>query len=364
MADEVVEMLREAARQALPPFEGELPVAGLREPVEVRRDRWGVPHIYASSLADLFLAQGFVTASDRFFQMELLMRYSTGQLSALIGALTLPLDRFVRTLGWNRMAAAHVQRWDETSLQHVGAFWSGVSAWVEQMPAPPVEYAILEADPWVPTLEEGLQATAAFALLLGYTLTRNWDAELLRAEIAEAVGVDAMLDLFPDSATLPPFLQAGKHTHPARMSLLAHAVLPASSQGSNNWVVSGARSATGLPLLANDPHLAILTPSMWYECHLSAPGLHASGASLPFAPGIVIGHNERIAWGITNTESDCSDLYLERLSEDGAAVEYQGAWEPLTVHRETIEIRDGDPDVLEVKESRHGPLLDSYLIGI
>jgi len=143
MADEVVEMLREAAREALPPLEGQLQVGGLHGPVEVRRDRWGVPHIGASNLHDLFLAQGFVAASDRYFQIELLMRYSSGRLSELIGALTLPLDRFVRTLGWPSMAARHVAGWDEMSLDNVRAFWSGVGAWGSQMTAPPVEYAIL-----------------------------------------------------------------------------------------------------------------------------------------------------------------------------------------------------------------------------
>lgn len=364
MADEVVEMLREAARAALPPMEGELSIGGLEGPVEVHRDRWGVPHIYASSMRDLCAAQGFVAASDRYFQIELLMRYSTGQLSAMIGALTLPLDRFIRTLGWPGIAARHVAAWDDASKEYVGAFWEGVAAWGEQMTAPPVEYAILEADPWIPTPEQGMVATAGFALLLGYTLTRNWDAELLRAEIAEKVGVDAMLDLFPDCVNLPALIQAGKSTHPARAELLAQAFLPTSGQGSNNWVVTGERSATGKPLLANDPHLAILSPVMWYQCHLSAPGFHAAGASLPFTPGIVIGHNDRIAWGVTDTESDVSDLYLEHLSPDGQSAEYQGAWEPVTIREETIEIRDGDPDVLAVKETRHGPLLDSYLIGI
>src|SRR5438067_939521 len=226
MADEVVEMLREAAREALPPMDGELKAGGLRGPVEVRRDRWGIPHISASNLHDLFFAQGFVVASDRYFQIELLMRYSSGRLSELIGA--------------------------------------------------------------------------------------------------------------------------GKSTHPARSALLTHAHLPTSGQGSNEWVVAGERSATGKPLLANDPHLAILLPAMWYECDLAAPGFHAAGASLPFAPGIVIGHNERIAWGVTDTESDVSDLYLERLSGDGTSVEYRGAWEPLTARTETSTIRHGDDVVLYV----------------
>ena len=362
--DEIMEMLRGAARDAVPPVEGEIRASGLRQPVEVIRDAWGVPHIYAASVEDLFVAQGFVAAADRYFQIELLMRYSTGQLSELIGALTLPLDRFVRTLGWLGLAERHVAGWPDVTHARVGQFWTGVRAWREIMEAPPVEYAILEADPWTPTDETGKVATAAFALLLAYTLTRNWDSELLRAEVAEKVGVDAMLDLFPDSPTLPPYLQAGKNTHPARLPLLQSAFLPSSGQGSNNWVVSGDRSASGMPLLANDPHLAILLPSMWFECHLHAPGLHAAGASLPFAPGIVIGHNERIAWGLTNTESDCSDLYLERLSADGLSAEYDGSWEPLTIRHETIQVRDDEPVEMDVKESRHGPLLDSYLIGI
>ena len=364
MSDDIVEMLREAAREALPALEGQLSVPGLESPVEVARDRWGVPHIYAANRHDLFFAQGFVVASDRFFQIELLMRYSTGQLSELIGALTMPLDRFIRTMGWPGMADRHVAAWDQQSTEECGAFWAGVIAWREQMAAPPVEYAILEADPWIPTTETGLRATAGFALLLAYTLTRNWDAELLRAEVAEKVGVDGMLDLFPDTVNLPAYLQAGKSTHPARQSLMAQAHLPTSGQGSNEWVVSPARSATGAVLLANDPHLAILSPAMWYECHLSAPGFHAAGASLPFAPGVVIGHNDRIAWGVTDTESDVSDLYLEHLSEDGKTVEYQGNWEPVTIREETIMVRDGDPVTLAVTETRHGPILDSYLIGI
>src|SRR5258708_4782565 len=160
MADEVVEMLREAAREALPPMEGELQAGGLSGPVAGRRARWGVPHTSASNLPDLFFAQGFVVASDGYFQIELLMRYSSGRLSELIGALTLPLDRFVRTLGWPSMAARHVAAWDQESKDNVGAVWTGVAAWGGQMPAPPVEYAVLDASHGIPTLARGRLATA------------------------------------------------------------------------------------------------------------------------------------------------------------------------------------------------------------
>jgi penicillin amidase len=159
-------------------------------------------------------------------------------------------------------------------------------------------------------------------------------------------------------------VQAGKE-HPGRLAFLDGAYLPPSGQGSNAWVVTGARSASGGPLLANDPHLAVQLPAAWYEVHLTAPGIDVAGVAFPFSPGVVIGHNDRIAWGFTNTEGDVQDLYVERLSEDGTAAEYEGAWEPLTVHREEIAVRGRDePEVLDVHETRHGPILSAYTIGI
>ncbi|HEX9891763.1 MAG TPA: penicillin acylase family protein, partial [Actinomycetota bacterium] len=141
--------------------------------------------------------------------------------------------------------------------------------------------------------------------------------------------------------------------------------LPPSGQGSNAWVVAGARSATGMPLLANDPHLATQLPAAWYEVHLVAPGIDVAGVSFPFSPGVIIGHNQRIAWGFTNVEGDTQDLYAERLSPDGTKARHGDTWEPLTVHREEIPVRGrAEPEVLEVAQTRHGPLLDSYTIGI
>lgn len=357
------EAFRAAARAALPPLEGEVRARGLRAPVAIRRDRWGVPHIEAQSLPDLFFAQGYVLASDRLFQGEMLFRLATGRLSELLSDLTLPLDRFVRTVGWNRAARRHVRAWDDTSLEMSDAFARGLRAWVEAMPGPPLEYVFLEADPWVPEGEEAFEAGAAAALFMAWSLSRAWDNDLLRAEIAERLGVEAMRTLFPGLQPEPEAVRAGKEPRDPRLALLEGALLPPSGQGSNNWVVAGSRTESGKPLLANDPHLVAQLPSAWYEVHLTAPGIDVAGITIPFAPGVLIGHNARIAWGFTNTEADVQDLYLERIS-DGAA-EYLGAREPVTVHREEIAVRGREsPEVLEVTETRHGPVLSSYLLGI
>lgn len=356
---------RDAARAALPPLEGELRVSGLGAPVEVIRDRWGVPHIYAEDDHDLWFAQAFVTASERLFQTELAYRLGLGRLSELFGEIVLPLDRFIRTVGWNRIARRLAGGWDERSHEMSAAAAAGTRAWIERMPAPPIEYVILDAEPLLPDEGEREVAGAAAAVAMSWSLSRAWDNDLLRAEIAGRLGPETMRALFPEADPEPEAVRAAKDHEDPRLAMLRRAMLPASGQGSNAWVVAGSRSATGKPLLANDPHLVAQQPSPWFECHLSGPGVDVAGVGLPFAPGIVIGHNDRIAWGFTNSEGDVQDLYLERLSDDGRSAARGRDWVPLTVHREEILVRGQDePEVLEVRESRHGPLLDSYMIGI
>ena len=363
--DEVVEALRGAARAALPPVEGTVRLPGLRSAVEVRRDRWGVPHIYAEHLPDLWTAQSYVMASERLFQIEMAYRLGLGRLSELFGELTLSMDRFVRTVGWNRAAAKQAEAWDDLSREMSAAAAAGALAWLETMPAKPVEYHALGIDPWLPGPDEAALAGAAAAVFTAWSLSRAWDNDLLRAEIAERFGVEAMRELFPDVAPEPETVRAANDADDPRLAMLRDAVLPPSGEGSNAWVVSGSRSANGAPLLANDPHLVVQAPSAWFESHLVGPGVDVAGVTFPFTPGVVIGHNDRIAWGFTNGEGDVQDLFLERISEDGRSVEHLGAWEPLTVHREEIHVRGrGEPEVLEVRETRHGPLLGSYLIGI
>jgi penicillin amidase len=357
-----LEEVRTAAAAALPPVEGELPLPGLGAPVEVIRDTWGVPHITAGSLDDLFRAQGFVVASERLFQIDFLLRLANGRLAGMVSELGLPSDRFARTVGWNRVGARLAETWDEDSRRMLGAYREGALAWLEAMPAAPVEYAVLGLAPSLP-LDDG--SWAAGSAWMSWNLNGNWDEELVRAEVAERLGLEAVRDLYPDLPEHVAFPVAGRRGGPSGLDLLQQAPPRPPGQGSNNWVVAGSRSATGKPLLANDPHLSVLTPSIWIECHLSAPGYEAVGVSLPFAPGIVIGRTAHHAWGLTNVGGDTQDLYLERLNEEGTAALFEGVWEPLTIHRERIEVRGRDEPVeLEVRETRHGPILDSYVVGI
>jgi penicillin amidase len=363
------EELMEQAGEALPPVEGSIDVPGLDAPVEVVRDRWGVPHIYATSLPDVFLAQGFVMGQERTFQTDFLLRLSTGRLAELIGEFAVAIDRFFRTVGLHRAGRRLMAGYDARSMMMVRSMLAGYRAGVAALPAVPVEYRILELEPSLFAEEdddEALAAGAAMAAFMSWQLSGNWDAELLRVEIADRVGYEAMLALFPDSAGEPSVIVPGKDPQRRRaLEILRSAPLTPKGQGSNNWVVAGSRTASGRPLLANDPHLRAMLPSIWFECHLVAPGLDVRGVTIPCAPGVIIGHTPHHAWGETNVGGDTQDLYLERLSDDGTAARHEDAWELLTVHREEISVRGRDePEVLEVRESRHGPILDSYMVGI
>lgn len=364
---EWAEQIREHAAKAVPPVEGELRVAGLQAPVEVIRDRWGVPHVYAQNLHDLLFAQGFVVASERLFQLDFMLRLANGRLSELVSEMALPLDRFFRMLGFNRASERIAATYDEEDLSLVRANAAGMRAWLEHMPAKPVEYQILDMEPSLP--EDMVAYGTAGQVFMSWILSTNWDAELLRFEIAERLGYEAMLELFPEVETDHAVVIAGKFGGGAdrrsALEILKTAPLQPKGQGSNNWVVAGSRTVTGKPLLANDPHLSVQVPSIWFEIHLSCPEYEASGVCLPFSPGVVIGHTAHHAWGFTNVGGDTQDLYLERLNEDRTAALFGDTWEPTTVHREEIKVRGRDePEVLEVVETRHGPVVDSYMIGV
>ena len=351
-----IDGLREHARKALPIVEGDLKIDGLSAPVEVIRDRSGVPHITAETPDDAYFAQGFVVASERLFQMDLTFRYATGRLAGMLGELALPLDRFARTVGWNRSGVKIATAFDDRSRAMVQAWGSGVRAWLDVMPARPVEYEVLDLEPDVPTASDIESRVASAAVFLAWNLSGNWDAELLRMEVAERLGVVAVQELFPGTPSFDE--QKGWEF----LELLRNAPPRPGGQGSNNWVVSGSRSETGAPLLANDPHITVGMPPIWFECHLTTPAFDVSGVALPFAPGIVIGRTARVAWGTTNVSGDTQDLYLEKLADDGAI--YDDEEEPLQIHREEIQVRGSEePHILTVKETRHGPILDSYLIG-
>ena len=354
---EFLDTLRVAAGAAAFPLGGELTVPGLEAPVEVLRDRYGVAYVSAGSLDDLWFAQGFVTAGERLFQLDLALKQANGRLSELFGERTIDDDRFVRTVGINRAGAAIAATWDDVSRAMYERFRAGVRAWIDTMPAPPVEYVLLDATPDIP--DDDASWASCWAMF-SWGLSGNWDLELLRVHLAAELGEEGAGRL------LPPMV--GAPTAPAAGRLAAELLgsLPRSprGQGSNEWAIAGSRTASGRPLLANDPHLLVQQPGAWLELHLRAPGYEARGVTAPFSPGIILGTTAHHAWGATNVSGDVQDLYLERLNDDATAARYGDDWEPLTVHREEIHVRGTDaPIVHEVRATRHGPLLDSYLTG-
>jgi penicillin G amidase len=349
--------LRGVAAAAAFPLEGELTVPGLQAPVEVIRDRYGVAYISAGSLDDLWFAQGLVTGGERLFQIDLALKQANGRLSELFGELTLDDDRFTRTIGINRAGTAIAAGWDDTSRTMIARFRNGIRAWIGAMPAPPVEYVLLDASPDLP--DDDASWAACWAMF-SWGLSGNWDLELLRVHLAAELGEEAAGRLVPPLSGHPTAAAAGRLAG----DLLRELPRPPRGQGSNEWAIAGSRTASGKPLLANDPHLLVQQPGAWLELHLRAPGYEARGVAAPFAPGIVLGTTAHHAWGTTNVGGDVQDLYLERLNDDGTAARYEGSWEPLIVHREQIRVRGADePIVHEVRETRHGPLLDSYLTG-
>jgi len=352
-----VEQLRDVAAASLVPEHGELAAPGLSAPVEVLRDRWGVPYISAASLDDLWFAQGFVTAGERLFQIDLLLRAANGRLSEVFADRTLDDDRFARTIGFHRTGATLAAAWDDASKAMHARFREGCAAWIAQMPALPVEYSLLDMAPSVPTADAG--AWAAAFVYLAWGLSGNWDKELLRTAIDERLGPDAVRTLLPPLPSDLPHIPAGS----IGGRLLDDLPRP-KGEGSNDWVVSGARSATGKPLLANDPHLLAVQPGAWIEMHLRAPGYEARGVALTFSPGVLLGTTAHHAWGVTNVTGDVQDLYVERLNEERSAAEHLGAWEPLTIRREEIHVRgNAEPVVVEVRETRNGPIIDTAVAG-
>jgi penicillin amidase len=355
---DLVDGLRARAAAALPPTEGELVVPGLGAPVDVLFDRWGVPSVRASSLADLWLAQGYLSAAERLFQIDLALRAANGRLSEVFADATMQDDRFARTVGFHRAGARYAASWSADARAMIERFVQGVQAWVDRLEVPPVEYSLLDFAPELPREQSAWASCWAF---FAWGLSSNWDSELLRVRLREAVGDELAGLLLPPTPAIEPGLVPGGLAG----RLFRDAPLAPRGQGSNAWVVAGSRTAGGGPLLANDPHLAVGQPPSWLEFHLRAPEYEARGVALPVFPAIALGATPHHAWGATNVTGDVQDLFVERLSEDGTAAMFRGGWEPLQIHREEIRVRGrSEPDVLEVRVSRHGPILETAPVGL
>jgi len=395
----------------LPQTDGSISLPGLQHEVAVERDVWGVPHIRAASVEDLAEAQGYVMAQDRLWQMDLLRRVARGQLSEILGSRTLPIDKEFRTYGFARAAERDASLLDPESRKVMEAYARGVNQFITQNKKNlPLEFSLLgyEPAPWQPS------DTLAVSGYMYRTLTDTWQRELNRAKVTERAGPDRAKDLFSQEAAMDHFvvgdpkviddgsqrsaadgddqeddddlqpdtvLKAGssdsqslapRESDPDLTSALARSIQSFLAEsrseirqglGSNNWVVNGAHTATGKPLLANDTHLELSIPSIWYEIHLTAPGWNVKGFTLPGAPMIIIGHNDRLAWGFTNNGADVQDLYVETfnpVSPDEYRV--KGAWTKAQIIDETIRVKGQQDEHLKVTNTRHGPIVhrDGY----
>jgi penicillin amidase len=359
-----------------PQREGTLATPGLLAPVEIVRDRFGIPHIAASNDHDLHFAQGFCHAQDRLFQMEVERRLARGELAEIFGEAALPADRFLRHLGFGHRAAILTASLPPGTLAVAQAYADGVNAGMVSLRAWPVEFRLLGFAPPRYTVHD----IAAAGLLKSFGLAQ-WFDEAVLYRIARVLPREELEELLPRIPAGAPVVVPGYGDFTASRRIPAHGPTPAPvvltdglsslagigvafprAAGSNAWAVSGARSATGLPILANDPHLPFSCPSLWYENHLVAPGVDVYGVTFPGVPGVVIGHNPRIAWGFTNAMLDDADFFLERV--DGDRVMFRGKWVPLVRREETIRIRGGGDETVTIRETPHGPILSTLLPGL
>ncbi len=364
-----------AAYLPLPQTTGTLRLPGLRAAVTVERDAVGIPHLRAESLDDLYLAQGFVTAQDRLWQMEALRRVGRGEIAEIAGPAALSLDLEVRTLGQRAAAEASASHLPEDQQRYLAAYARGVNEYIRSHgDRLPLEFRLLRFSPRPWTVVDSM----AIGLHMFRTLTNTWQDETMKEALLERIGPERTAELLVTRTDRdhPPgeeLVQGPKSKVQGQVTPLTldlglrtlHSTLDFGPwtldfgfAGSNNWVVSGAHTASGKAMLANDPHLQHSAPGIWYTVHLQAPGMNVAGVSLPGLPAVVIGHNERIAWGMTNVGADVQDLYRENFdAANPGRYLVDGRWQEAQVRREVIHVR-GQPDrTLDVTVTRHGPLV-------
>jgi penicillin amidase len=352
-------------RASLPQTTGKLALPGLERPVRVVRDAHGIPAIVATSRHDLYMALGFVHAQDRLFQMDMQRRLGAGRLSETVGAAAVGTDRLMRTLGLYRHAAASLNAASPEFRSILDAYSAGINAFLHSGTALPVEFTMLTYRPYNWTPADSL----VIGKLLALQQSGNYRQELLRARLAHTLSSTEIADLFPEYPKDAPVTLSNlaSLTHDLPLDALLGA-LPndhSPQRASNNWVVDGAHSVTGKPLLANDPHLDFAAPLVWYLTRLEAPDIDMAGATMPGAPVVVLGHNKRIAWGFTTTNADVEDVFVEQIDpiDPGRYATPQGT-AAFDVREELIMVKGRAPEALTVRETRHGPVISTIATNV
>ncbi|MCL2881602.1 MAG: penicillin acylase family protein [Coriobacteriia bacterium] len=348
-----------------PVTKGTLAVKGLQSKVTVVRDKDGTPHITAANLHDLYMAQGYVEAQERMFQMDLSRRQSEGKLSEVFGSMAVDSDKTFRTYGLQRAAEASLPGYPQDTVDKLQAFSDGVNAYIAQAKtsgfSPEFKLLGYTPEPWTPI------DTLTIGKYMAYDLGGHWNAQAFRQYIFDhfpKAQAEELVQQWPGSGA-PTILASEDMTITAKPTANIAQQLASAAQfspnpfnGSNDWVVSGTKTTTGLPLLCDDPHLEVATPSVWYQMELQAPGMHVSGTIFGGVPGIILGQNEDCAWGVTNTGPDVQDLYIEKQNpKDPHEYLYEGQWYKAKTISEPIKVKGAATIDFQVDETRHGPVI-------
>ncbi|MEO4054943.1 penicillin acylase family protein [Solibacillus sp. CAU 1738] len=347
---------------SLPKIEGEVTVSILDGDVDVTRDGMGVPHIVAKNDADLYRAQGYVQAQDRLFQMDLSRRQASGTLAEVIGESAVSTDKFFRTFSLRNAAEKSWDEYDTETQQILQWYADGVNAFIDEVKGTSklsYEFKLLGYEPehWTPI------DSLTIGKYMAYDLGGNWNLQAFRHWALQNYSKEQVEELminYPENAS--SIIEANL-ANPVNVAGAFNVdLLPNEFNGSNNWVVSGDLTKSGKPLLADDPHLGLNTPSIWYQMHLQSPEQNVSGVIFAGIPGIILGHNEQIAWGVTNVGPDVQDLYIETPNpENPTQFKYDGKWEDAKVRKEPIKVKGGKTIDFEVVETRHGPIISDLV---
>lgn len=367
----VVAFVAWIVRSPLPKVNGELAVSGIQGPITIRRDDRGIPHIDASSESDLFFGQGFACAQDRLWQMDLLRRTAEGRLSEIVGPATLGIDQYMRTLGLGNAAQSDARRLTGAALLDAQAYAAGVNAAASSHPLP-LEFRLLgyHPQPWTPA------DSIAIIKLMAQRLDDQWDLVMIKAALQRKIGeraADALMDNQVPGLEhyIPGFGSAAPSRVAARMRSTAvidetwaryAPPLPRRpGTGSNNWAVAARHVTTGKPVLSNDTHLGHSLPSTYWMAQLDGAGIDVEGFNVPGIPGLALGHNQRIAFGVTSADEPVQDIFLERF-RSSTSDEYlaNGRWIGAEHRIERITVKGSPPVILDVVVTRHGPLLERH----
>ncbi len=372
-----------AVRSTFPRESGARSVSGIAGTVRIETDSLGIVTVRAQHLLDAMFGIGYAHARDRLWQMEFQRRVGSGRLSEILGKRLVLTDRFLRTVGFRRAAEQAFRNLSPAVRTQLEAYTAGINQYLEESPALPLEFRLLRVapEPFSPV------DCLVWAKMMAWDLaSANSTNEIRRARFVAAVGAERAAELFPPVPSEPTILRDedwASGLNPRRTSSVSRLSSPgiwsgleagfalvddlgfgAETAGSNSWVLAGSRTRSGRPILANDPHLGLRTPSVWYLARLEAPGLSVAGATLPGIPSVIIGHNDRIAWGLTSLEPDVQDLFLEQNDpRDSRRYFHRGAWRTFDRRTETIHVRGASDVVFEVRSSIHGPLVTDSLEG-